>query len=669
MTTDELKVIIMDGETYREMVLFGGYIPHEDRWVQWEISKRVNQIDAMIKFIKEYPIDYWCTFNGVGFDGQVIQYILDNYELWYDKTALEICTLVYTFVQNLISDQNYELPLPYKEHYLDIQIIDMYLILHYNNDARRCSLKWCMYSMDEDIELMEVDHGKENLTDDEIEQTIMYWKNDIKATYTLYKYCLGETEHPDYKGKNKIQLRLDLIEEMKLPHIAINWNDVKIGAELNKKNYLELTGIDNKQLYQKVKDRKTRTGFMFKDCYPSYMKFETKEFKEFFKKVGDTVVNLNQKQEFPFSYNGTDYMFAKGGGHSGESARLLQSDDEYMIYDGDVGSMYPNIIRKRQLYPGHLGKKWNEAYISNIDKRLQAKKKYKDTKEKKWDNIQETYKLVLNGNFGRLIDRHDYQYDPYIGMQVTVGGQIDIFMLLEDLEQVGIHVVSLNTDGVTVHMKRDMLEKYHQICQAWEKQVGNDTMGNLEYVEYTKLIQLSVNDYIAVKTDGSIKKKGDFLTSYELHKNKSKCIVPIALEQYYVHGVPVEKTIREHDNIYSFCIAKKASKDYCYEGINKKTGEVNVYNKLIRYYCTTEGEKLWKVKKEGSEKTGPARSQCESTSSYQKVMNRRVLLPIQEYGIDYDWYIMQAKKVMHQIDKELARSDKIKQKQQLSMFD
>ena len=63
--------------------------------------------------------------------------------------------------------------------------------------------------------------------------------------------------------------------------------------------------------------------------------------------------------------------------------------------------MYPNIIRKRELYPAHLGKVWNEAYISNIPKRLEAKKKYKETQEKKYDNFQECFKLVMNGCFGQ----------------------------------------------------------------------------------------------------------------------------------------------------------------------------------------------------------------------------------------------------------------------------
>jgi len=659
MRTDELNIAIADLETYKELFLYGGYIPKEDRWFLYEISHRKNDIGSIIKQLKDEAIDYYVMFNGVNFDGQVLQYILDTYEDWPEYTWKQLVDGIYQFSQDIISNQNYEIAPPYKEQYMDIKIIDMFLILHMDNKNRRTSLKWCEFSMDEDIEELPIPHWKENLTSEEIEDVITYWRNDIRATQQLYKYCIGDCDHADYKGKNKVQLRIDLIKEMKLPDTAINWNDVKIGAELNKKTYLELSGITTQKLWDKVKNRKTKTKFLFKDCYPKYTKFKTKEFQQFFKKVGDTVVNLNQKQEFPFTYNGTNYMFAKGGGHSAEKPRMFESDDEWIIYDGDVGSMYPNIIRKRNIYPAHLGSKWNEAYISNIAKRLEAKKKYKETGEKIWDNIQETYKLVLNGCFGRLIDRYDWQYDPYAGMQVTIGGQIDIYMLAESLEIASIHVISLNTDGVTVYMKRDMLEQYHQICKEWEKIVGNDTMGNLEYVEYKKLIQLSVNDYIAVKADGGVKKKGDFLTSYELHKNKSKSVIPYMLEQYYIHGIAPEESIKQCKDIYMFGIAKKASKDYSHVGTSGK-GETNQYKRLIRYYCCTKdapnAEKLWKIKNPESEKTGPEKSHCEASSNYQVVFNKKPDTSNWEsLCIDYEWYLTKTRELIGKIQPHMKQ--------------
>jgi len=619
MKTEDLNVEIADIETYRALFLYCSYVPSTGKRYQFEISFRRNDLYALVKHLKDHKRDFIVTFNGVSFDGQVLQFILDKYKKWHDKEYHEIVRLIAMFAEEIISNQDYELPPPYKEHYLDFRQIDLFKVLHYDNDARKTGLKWAFeFSLDGDIEELPIDNKKPILTSEEIEAVIEYCWNDVMATYNGYRLCLGETEHPDYKGKNKIQLRLDLIEEFNLSHTAVNWNDVKIGTELNKKNYLEMAHLTVNQLWDKIRARKTRTGFSFKDCFPYYAKFETKDFKEFIRKVGNTKVNLNEKQEFPFHHKGVNYMFAKGGGHSNDKPRRVNIPKGYVLMDADVGSMYPRIIEKLNIFPVHLGPTWNLAYVSNIPRRLEAKKKYKETKEPKWDNLQECFKYVLNGNFGKLGDRHDWQYDPFAAMRVTIGGQIDIFMLAEDFVMRGYQIISMNTDGLTVMIPEDKVQEYYQVCKAWEREVGNDVRGNLEYVEYEMFVQTSVNDYIAVKkadwkdVDGvfkavpinkpmghkdKVKKKGDFLTWYELHKNKSKCIIPIALEQFFTKGVPVVDTVEEHRNIFDFCIARKASKDYHYKSIDRKTGRQTELNKLVRYYCAMSPDKQLKKHK------------------------------------------------------------------------
>ncbi|MEY4332824.1 MAG: Klebsiella phage vB KpnM KpV79, partial [Bacteroidota bacterium] len=442
MNTEDLKVEVCDIETYKALFLYNGYDVQTGEKFQFEVSFRKNEIDGLVKHLLEYPRWGLCTFNGVYFDTQVLQFIVDHYEKWTHFTWRQVVDEIFYFAQQTIDDRNYELPPKYKEQYLSFKQIDLFLLLHYNGDAKRTSLKWTEFSLDGDIEELPIDFRKEELLSEEIDDVISYCWNDVMATYNLYKVCIGDTEHPDYKGKNKVQLRLDLIDEYELSHVALNWNDVKIGTELNKKSYLQLSKINEAQLYSKVKERKTKTGFYFKDCFPEYMKFQTKEFQDFFKTVGNIKVNLNEKQEFPFTKNGTTFMFAKGGCHSQDKPKKINIPQGYILISADVSSMYPNIIRKRNIYPSHLGPKWNEAYVLNISKRLEAKKLYKQTGEKKYDNFQETYKLILNGSFGKLGDTYDWQYDAFAGMQVTIGGQIDLFMLIERFCIAGFQITS-----------------------------------------------------------------------------------------------------------------------------------------------------------------------------------------------------------------------------------
>lgn len=341
MRTEDLNTEICDLETYVALFLYCGYVPSTGEKFQFEISFRRNDLYAFVKHLRDHKRDFLVTFNGISFDGQVIQFILDKYKKWHDKEPHEIVKLIANFAQEIIDNQDYELPPPYKEHYLDFKQIDLFKVLHYDNEARRTGLKWAFeFSLDGDIEELPIDPKKPSLTSEEIESIITYCWNDTFATHNGYKLCLGETDHPDYKGKNKIQLRLDLIEEFKLSHTAVNWNDVKIGTELNKKSYLEMANLTMNQLWDRIRARKTKTGFTFKDCFPSYIKFETKEFKDFIRKVGNTKVNLNEKQEFPFHHNGVTYTFAKGGGHSVDKPRQVVIPEGWILLDADVGLIY-----------------------------------------------------------------------------------------------------------------------------------------------------------------------------------------------------------------------------------------------------------------------------------------------------------------------------------------
>ncbi|MFK5284160.1 hypothetical protein ACI3PL_31735, partial [Lacticaseibacillus paracasei] len=64
----------------------------------------------------------------------------------------------------------------------------------------------------------------------------------------------GDTNHPLYKGIDKIQLRKDIIEEFGIN--CYNYNDVKIGDEINKVIYSKLNNINKKELPKKGTFRK-----------------------------------------------------------------------------------------------------------------------------------------------------------------------------------------------------------------------------------------------------------------------------------------------------------------------------------------------------------------------------------------------------------------------------
>jgi DNA polymerase elongation subunit (family B) len=275
-----------------------------------------------------------------------------------------------------------------------------------------------------------------------------------------------------------------------------------------------------------------------------------------------------------------------------------------------------------------------------FEKRLELKPLAK--KDKRVAGIVGALKLAVNSVYGKSSDMQNWIYDRQLTMFTTITGELSLMMLIEAYELRGIHVISANTDGVTIMVRKCDLELMKAINNWWM----DLTSYELERTDYSKIIFSTVNDYLAIKTDGEIKKKGDFLTDFELHKNKSARIVPLALEQYYVNNIPIEDTIKNHKNIYDFALRQKASSSFHYEGISN--GKTTVYNKLIRYYVSKTGEKLLKIKNADCTTNAAAISQVEAGEWLMTVCNKLY----KDHPLDnihHNYYIEKALRIVNKI--------------------
>ena len=165
------------------------------------------------------------------------------------------------------------------------------------------------------------------------------------------------------------------------------------------------------------------------------------------------------------------------------------------------------------------------------------------------------------------------------------------------------------------------------------------------------LIQTSINDYIAVKTNGEVKLKGDFCIDVEMHKNPSMRIVPIALKKYFVDGISVEETIKNHTDIYDFCIRLKVNKSYQgeYHHLNNNQHEIINLSKTTRYFISNKGGSLYKKEKTTGKMLGV------NVGFVTALFNKYIEKPMEDYNINYQFYIMQCNKIINQIeDKQLT---------------
>ena len=652
-----MNVLIYDIETLLEMFFVGVYNPQSDVYYEFEISKSKNEIDAFINFCDEHNDYHWVGYNNIRFDSQVVEWILRSYEQWHDLPALEICSKIAQKAADVIHDANYDVFPEYREQELSLKQIDIFKINHYDNKNRMVSLKRLEFEMDyENIEEMPVHHTKVDMTPTDRHITRTYCKNDVMATYEFYKITIGQCNHPLYKGNNQIELRQDIETEFGIP--CLNYSDSKIGDEMIKKFYMQEKGIAYGELPRKGFFRKT---IAVKNCIASYVEFVTPELDEFFQRTRKMTMGMNDDFMEEINFYNNKYTFAKGGLHSVNGPKIFEADDKHYIIDWDVSSYYPAIIINNGRYPGHLGKEFLRGYKTMFDKRLELKPLAKT--DKKIKGIVGALKLAVNSVYGKSSDVQSWIYDRQLTMFTTITGELSLMMLIEAYELAGINVISANTDGVTIMVKKCYIDKMHEINKWWM----DVTQYELERTDYQKIIFSTVNDYLAIMTNGEIKKKGDFLTDFELHKNKSARVVPLALERYFVDDIPVSTTIRNHKNIYDFCLRQKATRDFHYEGINRQTGEREMYNKLIRYYISDEGVKLLKVKNEECQTNAAKISQVEAGEWMATVCN---YLPsnTKVEGINYDYYIEKANRIINKILTEGKKRNIVVIPNQLNLF-
>lgn len=649
-------IAVYDLETLLDFFLYIDLDIKTGEFNVFEISSLKNDYEQLIVHLKEVICQI--GFNSLGFDSQIQEKLIREYRTLKNLNGETLAGKLHEYSQEVINKSNENKWPDYNERDLKIKQIDLYKIWHFDNEARRTSLKWIQYMTDwHNIEDMPINH-LDRVTDRETaDKIISYCKNDCLSTLQFYKISRGDTDISLYRGIDKLQLRKDVKAEFGF--VCTNFNDVKIGDEINRVNYLKSTGLDRYDL--KEMRVKTKT-FTFKDCFPSYASFITPELKKFIGDISNEEVDLMRKQEFAFKFGSTKYTLAKGGLHSDDPARVIIPTSNEILRDADVGSMYPNAIRKRRLYPQHLGEKWLDGYADIIEHRLDAKEKFKETKDPKYQSIESAFKLALNGgSFGKTNEKSNWQYDPFVTFCTTIGCQIDLLMLIERFELAGIKVVSANTDGVLCLFDKQREQLYKDVCEEWEKEVGNYELGRLDFVNYQLFAQRSVNDYIAVKTNGEAKQKGaSFTLKHEIHRNKSYRVIPLALNEYFTKGIAPSFFITNHNNIFDFCAGKRMKGAWYAETRGFKDGILvsERLQKTNRYYISNHGMKLIKCNPDGRE------IQEDAGKWLCTIYNKHVQKPIEDYDINYSFYIRKVNEIISEIQPELPGGDH----KQLSLF-
>lgn len=605
------KGYVYDIETYPNFFCISFYDGR--RFITFEISSRKNELQKILNFITIDKI--LIGYNNQKFDDLIVKYLMRNGESLKRVDSVQLCKNIQEIANESIrffqENQQSEIIKEIRSSRRGFHSIDLMQAGGFQKGLKLLGVS-LKYPYLQDLPY----HFESELNSQQMDNVIDYNYHDLKVTFSLL--C---------KLRDKIELRHQLckIYYMEL----LSDSDSVLANKIFEKLYRERSSNPD------FKEGRThRDLILVKDCIMPQISFKSKELKDVLEYLKQCSVikdgNDGLKFEVPLiSYKGKKYRMGIGGLHSDDEPNQFTNSDSLLI-DSDVTSYYPNLMINHKIKPAHLENIFLDILKNLKEERVEAKKQGNKTKA-------EAFKIVINSVFGKLGFPGYFLYDNLAMLQVTLNGQLYLLMLIEKLSEAGFEVISANTDGIITKVPRDKQELYKSLCEEWE----NETNLELEYTRYKKYIRRDVNNYIAQTEDGKIKSKGCFLQEIDLFKGYSSPVVAQVLKKYYIDDQSIEKSLREHSDIYDFCIAQKMGKQFTAE-----FNEVPVQNS-VRFYVSKAGGKLFKVKEvEGSDK----KSYTDLCSGY-SVQLFNNFSERKDYQIDYDFYIKEVQKITKEINK------------------
>ena len=606
---------IYDIETFPNFFCVTFKDPKSQQIKKFIIFEEINQGEELFKFIQNNSSSWFIGYNSFYYDNQILNFLYrHSFETCMSSSedlTKSINRLSYEIITNGSIDYKYNMPFKH---------LDLMKVGRYKKSLKLLgvNLKWHKL---QDLPIPPYSLVEKN----QVNLILEYNLNDVLITEQLY-----------YHLKDSIKFRHELSQIYELD--LYNESDTGIADKILEKIYSESTGLSPRSFKGLRTERKfvKFDWVVFKDIHFDTIELDT---------LLESVKSHTYYKDQPFfskkiTFANKTYKMGIGGLHSEDDPKLFEEDEHTCIVDADIGSMYPTTMINNRLAPEHLGGKFLKNFTKIRNDRLEEKEKGNKTKS-------EGLKLIMNSAIGKTLNKYSFLYDPLVNLQITVNGQLYILMLIEKLVKNGFEIISANTDGITALVKRNKLNEYYKICKDWE----NQHRYSLEYVYYKKYICRDVNNYLAIREDGSVKEKGVFTKTIAKKFNNStdplsrgwnKPIVSKALFEYFVNNIPIEDTIKNCTDIYDFCIAKKIDEKFTNEYHSIKNGQYtkDILQKSIRYYVSTNGGNLFKV----DYKTG-------DTENYE--VNKKVTIFNDyfegNYHIDYGYYINSAQKIIDEI--------------------
>lgn len=641
----------------------------------------------------QYEADYF-GYNNNKYDRLMLSALLMYYNQ-FDKPS-KLIEFLYDTSQRIIRNSDNDvlwqdnftnMLMKNRLNFRDLDLFQIFRLDHFHKSLKQTSINIKWYNLLEyhmpPISELDVDYYY-RLTENRglsIEQLNRLYRNSFEH----YLHPAWKKEMEEYND-NDVFICCELVrmnqEEIRLRYMISKEYEINvlsasrstIADKVIVKLYSKFTGLHPKRFI----DTKTiRRKIEVSEILSDKIQFLSPQLNDLLQSLRSLVLR-GEKGEFErtFTYAGTSYTLATGGLHSNEIPAIYVADDKQTIVDRDVTSYYPNLIRSLKVCQKHLNPKaWFRIADTIVDERTEHKHLAKDKslsliKQIKHFTAAACLKIVANaGIFGKMGSEKSFLCDKKAMYKVTINGQLFLLMLIERLEDAGIHVISANTDGIVTIVPKGLEETADNICHWWEKHLGLE----LEFTSYSKYITEGVNSYLTVKTDGKKKFKGRMnpkMYLEDLSKGYNSPIVAKAVTEYFINGTPVMETLRNSKSILDFCRTQNVNRKYYieYTHVVDHKMVVEEVQRNTRFYVSLTGGSLMKVEILGWDENNQPKLKKSSLCAGQRVTVCNLVedKDISELNINYLYYYNECMAIIEPI--EQSRNNKGKGKRLVKKY-
>jgi len=622
-------LVIYDWEVFSNFACICFESLWSDQKLVVEISNRVNTSKQLKSITDWYTL---VGYNNHNYDDPLTQMLLTKKNV----TNEDLFKMSQSLVKNSYarSDEERKAINRYKYN-KEFDSIDFMTMLA--SSKLRVSLKHLQVKIKwPKVQDFEVDWN-EDLPEDQFDKCISYCFNDVSS---LKAVVLSKAKDLDLRDKIQAKYGMDFR----------SMDGVKIAEAMLCDNIAKGLGMELKEF---MRSEHPRVQFVpIAPLINDFIQFKTPAFNALLDYCKSKTIELKENKDdnerqltYRLIVDGVAFDFGLGGLHGFSKGEIIKATKGNSLIFSDVSGYYPS--QKVMLKYPHPYDPWF------TDKYVQA---YEDKKvgKKIGDELMEKLnKLIGNASFGLFLSFYSKLYAPSLGYRITMNGQLMLAMLIESLllklVPKGLKIVGGNTDCVEVICPNELLEEYYEVCNEW----CSTTKMELDHDRYNVVYRKSCNHYIGVKAnkDGEpladekkpgrykLKLKGDFEEESDLLKGAKPTIIKIAIREELVYGTPISKTVREHKDIYDFCMSSRIGGEF-------KTVHAGVtLQKTNRYYAGkgSESAHIYKVKR--SDLT----EQHILKETKVIIFNDYVEKPMQDYNINYAYYINEAQKIVDQI--------------------